>query len=457
MRLPAHFHGTAVLLACAASQPVSAPAGLASPERPDPVAAVAQAERLASRELWPGWDPRDTPVAIFDGERTLLFRHPSPPPEFQPDADHPGVWSRSGRHAAVTSNSSAEIGGVRTATVLAETAASSLGLASTILHESFHVHQHKRHPQWLANEVDLFTFPVDDPDLLALRRQETEALRRALAAKDQRATACWAQVALRNRGARFNLMGSSSATYERLNELNEGLATYIEHLALDLPDSLALPAGEYAPEAVRDRSYASGTALALLLDRARPGWKREISESDTLVLDALLTSSAQIAEAPLTACGFAPDEVDAIEARAGRDVDALHARRAARRSAFLAAPGWQLTILPQGSPLFPQEFDPLNVHQVAPGEVLHSRFVTLARPGSSIEILDRAAITKAAGAHPLFNGVLAVIVTGLPDEPRLSEREDVLIVAADGVRAELRNASVDRSGTAITIRLRPAQ
>ncbi|MCG8606567.1 hypothetical protein MJD09_16490, partial [bacterium] len=73
-------------------------------------------ERLASnRLLWPNYDPLSIPLAIFDGSNTYLFRHPNPPEGFQ-KADRASVFS--GRHPAVTANTSAEIGGVLSATLL---------------------------------------------------------------------------------------------------------------------------------------------------------------------------------------------------------------------------------------------------------------------------------------------------------------------------------------------------
>lgn len=45
-----------------------------------------EVERISGEiTLWPGFDPRSFPLAVFDGERTYLFRHPAPPPEFIAD------------------------------------------------------------------------------------------------------------------------------------------------------------------------------------------------------------------------------------------------------------------------------------------------------------------------------------------------------------------------------------
>ncbi|MBW3551137.1 MAG: hypothetical protein KY442_10090, partial [Proteobacteria bacterium] len=65
--------------------------------------------------------------------------------------------------------------------------------AGTLIHEAFHVHQRTNHAGWSANEVELFTYPADDASLLVLRRTETEALRRAIAAPSAQAATCWAR------------------------------------------------------------------------------------------------------------------------------------------------------------------------------------------------------------------------------------------------------------------------
>src|SRR5262252_4542792 len=94
------------------------------PPGPDAVAVDAEFERIAARPLWPGFDPRAVPLEIFDGNRTVLFRHPAPPPEFLPVDAHPGVFAVAGRHPAVTANSSVPLGATATATGLFDGSAS---------------------------------------------------------------------------------------------------------------------------------------------------------------------------------------------------------------------------------------------------------------------------------------------------------------------------------------------
>jgi hypothetical protein len=147
-------------------------------------------------------------------------------------------------------------------------------------------------------------------------------------------------------------------------------------------------------------------------------------------------------------------ERGAIERRARDDVSALQARLAAERRALLERPGWTVVIVAGGSPLWPQGFDPLNVRMVAPGEVLHRRMLRLGNGDGSLEVLDVPALTEAAGAHPLFSGVRRVTLAGLGADP-VEVADGVVRLAAPGVRAEFRGASVVRGDAALEVRLRP--
>lgn len=132
------------------------------------LAVVTEADRLAEAELWPGFDPTTTAVAIYTGEATLLFRHPAPPDGFEELAGHPGTWTYPGRHPAMVANTSTDLGGVQTATIILEAGARSVGSAGGLLtHELFHVFQRERHPEWSVNEAALFTYPVDAVEPLA--------------------------------------------------------------------------------------------------------------------------------------------------------------------------------------------------------------------------------------------------------------------------------------------------
>ena len=114
---------------------------------------------------------------------------------------------------------------------------------------------------------------------------------------------------------------------------------------------------------------------------------------------------------------------------------------ASSREAFLARPGLTLVVTAGAEPLWPQGFDPLNVRVVSPSEVLHTRFVRLGNRSGSIEVVGDSALTVAAGAHPLFNGVRSITLTGLPGDFDIRVAGDTVAVDSGRVRAVLRGAA----------------
>ena len=428
------------LLAVLASLPLqAAPATAAS--------ILAEFDRLAVQPLWPNFAPGKTPLEIYDGERTILVRHPSPPPEFKKEGD---LWVFAGRHPSVKANTSIELGGVQTATleIDSRSARDSRAWASIVIHETFHVFQRERHPKWSGNEAELFLYPMEDAGPLAARRLETEAFRRALAAKELKEAACWTRRALDERRDRFSKLPAGAVGYERGTELNEGLANFVEDLSLGNTQGPDLPASEYAAGDVRSRAYSIGFAQAALLDRFDPAWRQTLEGGQATSLDELLARA--VAGKPGTACGFKPEEIAAASEHAKTDVLRLAQTRRESREAFLGRSGWKLEIT-TAKPFMPQGFDPLNVSLVAKGEILHRRFVKLGNDDSTLEVLGREALTQAAGEHPLFNGIREIQVTGLPAEPKVTQEGEFVVIAAEGVTARLKGAKVEKGERALKV------
>lgn len=414
-------------------------------------------QRLGAMDLWPRWDPRRTPVMIYDGANTSVFNHPSPGPEFTSLSSRQGVWLMAGRHPAVTANSSAKLGGIETATVLLQGSRASPTVAATlVIHEAFHVFERERHPAWSGNEVELFTFPVTDTTVVTAQRLEAEALRRSLGAADIDQSACWASTAMRIRQQRFATMSAGAAGYERGTELNEGLASYVEKRALEVSDSAVLTRVSFPPQNVRQRSYAVGLAIARLLDRFSPEWRATLESNDSASLDALL-SRALVARllGAATPCEFTRSERDSLHRAVWVDVDSLRANRELARMRFLSQRGWTVVVSTASGPLFPQGFDPLNVTMLNEGEVLHTRFVKLGNDRGSLEVLDRPTLTSPAGAHPMFNGLRTATVAGLPADLRIEKTPTGIRARAPGFQLDLRNARADTCGKVITIGLLP--
>src|SRR5690606_13810956 len=159
-------------------------------------------------------------------------------------------------------------------------------------------------------------------------------------------------------------------------ELNEGLASYVEGRAVGRPDAAAFPDADFGPAEFRQRGYATGAALARLLDRFDPEWKASLERNDSTALDALLERALERRPATAdAACAFTAAERDRASAVAAEDVATLRAALVRQRSEFLEQPGWRLVVVAADNPLFPQGFDPLNLRLVGGGEVLHTRWL----------------------------------------------------------------------------------
>lgn len=416
----------------------------------DPLAVLAEFDRLASRSLWPGFNPRRVPVVLYGGNRTLLYRHPNPPPEFTELHDRQGLYAFPGQHPAMRANTSIELGGVQTATLILKEERSTIELAAVLIHEAFHVFQRERHPNWSANEVELFTYPIEDIELLQLCQLEMEALRRALKASKTEVAAVWAATALELRRKRFSKMSEGSVAYERGTELFEGLAQYIEALAVGMPQGLVIIGRDFAADEIRSRCYATGQALALLLDRFDPAWKDKLEVGLAWFLDELLT--AMLRQMGVQPARFLRPEEEIALSQANKDVQDMQAKRTALREDFLSQPGWQVIVIAnEKEPLWPQGFDPMNVHRLGGGEVLHTRWLKLKNSVVTLEVLNKRCLTEAAGAHPLFDGVRRVAITGITPELTVKEKDDEISVSAEGLSIESRMGRIERLSEYIII------
>ena len=426
--------------------------------RPSPalLALLAEFDRMAALPLWPGFEPRRTPLAIYDGTHTWLVRHPSPPDGYLPVRGRSDIVVAGGRQAEVTSNSSATIGGVPTATVMPSPPGSDARhRAGVAIHEAFHVFQRARHQAWQANEVDFFTYPHTDAANLAGRRREYALLRLALATRDSAGAACHAFIALLERDTRYRTLGAAGVAYERLGELNEGLATYVQMRAIGASDAEAVPDSTLPPDGVRAQLYLGGPAWGRLLDRFARGWRDTLERRDSLTLDGLLMRALLRTSTERPNCGLGAARWAAIDSAAARDAAGLVRSLAADGERFLARAGWRIVIDASRSPIFPAGFDPLNVRRVSERNVLHTRFVELANGQGRLHVVGRGALTESAGAHPMFSGARTVTIAGLDAEPVVRDSAGTTLVTADGVTARFARATVAREGQVVRVTLAP--
>ncbi|MEJ2679575.1 MAG: hypothetical protein P8174_10940 [Gemmatimonadota bacterium] len=426
----------------------------------DAIAIMDTLDALPTNGLWPGFKPDSVPAAIFDGEHTYLFRHPAPPANFKPLAGRPDVRVTPGLDAAVRANSFASVNGVLTAVVMLNLLSdypTARDRAGVVLHESFHVFERRAHPDWGANEFDLFVYPVSAARPLALRRLENRALRNALAAATPEKRAAWAAAAMQIRQERFAALPPSAAAYERGTELMEGLAQWIQHRATGtLTGAAPLPDTGYAPADVRLRAYATSLAIARLLDALVPGWQDGVDNGRTASLDQALAAGLHQRFPDVKPADWRGGLPAALR-RATAQTTALVARRDSIRRAFMTRPGWRIEVLAaEGHPLRLRGMDPMNITRLAGNELLHTRWLRLGTPHDTLEVLDGSALTDGAGTHPLADGIRSATATGL-EQPTIDRTDQVVTVTAPGFKGSFTGAHVNMDRQAQVVRIRLAQ
>jgi len=413
---------------------------------------VLEKERaLVLDRLWPEFEPLDIAVALFDGNKTILARHPNPPGEFSPLPDHEGLFFCPGRHPQVVANTTAVINDHRTATLLLNPDPCLKELAAIVVHESFHVFQWQGHKDWLADEAVTFTYPVEDVSGLVYRRLEARALYKAICSEDDAQALAWAKGAMELRKKRFTRLTEDQRAYDRGFELLEGTAYYVEYQSLGRASTRL--AEEIEASDVRSRNYATGQALCVLLDRFSPEWKKQLNQGPKKNLDEfLLEVICKMKVSP-----HLPDEalMAEMQKKAATDIQEIIMARQAERKTFTNAEGWTLVIeVDNPDNLFwPSGFDPMNVTRLSEKEVLHTRMLHLSGQAGSFEAMDQTSLTVAKGPHPLYNGVIKIMVTGIEKEPDIEETKNKLLISTPKTKTCILNAEVERAERKVTVRL----
>jgi hypothetical protein len=427
------------------------------------VFAVVRALDAASRGVWPGFDPSTIPVALYDGENTILLRHPSPPPEFSPMPGRLGVLVAKGRYPGVAGNSTREIGGVRTATVIARPAQPVEGAILATVEEVFHVFWLARHPSFRPNELSRYAYPVKDVDNLRRLLAEDEALARALEAKPTGDAARWVVAALEIRRERIPSLTEDVRSFETALEMMEGTANYVARVAVGEPPARTaerLRASRPA-ESIRWRFYDTGAALCLLLDRLSPGWQERSEQQPALTIVDIMDTALRTHRAE--AATFSGTDTAGFATRAAADIKDLSGRQQRIRSEILERRGPRVVVeVAEGAePFRVQRFDPINLMVLDAGEIAHANFLSLWVPQGTVELTNpdfvgnsfggTVGLTSAAGRHPLSDGVRRVTIAGIDGVPKVGRDAESVIVEAPGVRLALRGAEVRVDGELIRI------
>ncbi len=339
------------------------------------------------------------------GRRSSL-RHPAPPPDFTHGPGQPGVVTMAGRHPAVVANSTREIAGVRTATVIAPPTQPLDNILLAYVEEVFHVFWLRRHANFRPNEMVRYGYPVSDAWNRERLLAEDEALARALDAVALPEAAAWGRAALRIRRERLGERSADEQAFEKALEMMEGTANYVARAAVGQPPSataVRLRSSRQA-DAIRWRFYDSGAALCFLLERFQPDWKSRLdAQPDMTVADLLDTAITRTGE---QLAAFSAAESSGFERRAATDIAELAARQRQVRDDLLgrAGPRIVIEIADGDEPLRMTRFDPINLLVLGAREVAHANYLTFTRarqhdradePGVCARILRRHGRTRA--------------------------------------------------------------
>jgi hypothetical protein len=417
-------------------------------------------------DVWPGYRPDTIPfLYVIPGRGTLLLNWPDTLPSgFAPVPDVPRAGWRavSDRSAASTG---VRLSGRATAQVVVQSLAPE-DVVGVSAHEAFHVFERAsvREGRKFGRGENAFyvsQYPAFDTANEADFALEGRILKAAVETRSAPQARRLAQQFLAVRGARQRRLGAQLAEFESMAELNEGLAQYVQTRASApaLVSELALldHITDNGNLSLRRRFYATGTALARLLDRlVGPAWKTGLVNDDLTLQDALAR-----------AAGGAGDEVVArreaerrfdrarLLALADSAVGALRARRQRQTDSLMARPGLKVEIVGRVGSC---GFDPQNMLQAGGGVVLHTRW---------LHICDGARLDGEFNTPVVESGDTLTAVIGAATEVRVSVRGAPLalgdggrVAGAEEVRIEspgltlrVARADLERAGSVLRLRI----
>jgi hypothetical protein len=363
----------------------------------------------------------------------------------------------------VTGNSTREIGGVRTATVIATPAQPVERTMLAVVEEVFHVFWLARHPSFRPNEMARYAYPVDEADNLRALLAEDEALARALEAQSADDAADWAAAALAIRRERVPRLAEDVRAYETSLEMMEGTANYVARVSVGEPASRTVERlrAPRPAEDIRWRFYDTGAALCLLLNRLSPGWQERSDRQPALTIVELMDEALRGRDA--AAAAFSEADTAAFKARAAASTADLGGRRRRLRSELLERQGSRVVIevMPGAEPFRVQRFDPINLMVLDAGAIAHANYLSLSVPQGTVELTNpgfargsfggTVSVTEAAGRHPLSDGVRRLTIAGIEGAPKVGGDEGTVSVEAPGVRLTLRGSDVRVEGELIRI------
>jgi hypothetical protein len=430
--------------------------------------------------VWPGFRPDTVPtlyVIAHRGKVLVQWRH-AWPAGFEPVPGVPGVGTAGSGPVSLPSG--------RFIAFMSVDSTMSPGLVvGTAIHEAFHSYERsvmqegRTFGAW-ENAMLVGTYPVFDVENEAAFALEGRRLRQALGAPTAAEARRVAREFLALRESRQRVLDSEFTEFERLAELNEGLAQYA--LLRGLAELGRLEGGGWADAArheaavesslldsllhlgqrsVRRRFYATGSAMALLLDRlSGADWKRQLMEENLDLQETLahVTGFNSLGQAPTAA-----DRLDLarVTSEAARAVARLKATRRGQADSILGST-FRLVIDPRA--LGPGGlqwcgFDPQNTLQTGDGRTLHLRFLRVCAGTLATGEFDRAVVQEDE------SGVLRLGLTDSLEAGSAAGQVDLvearpvevrgLVLESSGVRLEAVRARLTRRGPEVVVELLP--
>ncbi|UCF37901.1 MAG: hypothetical protein JSU96_03270 [Acidobacteriota bacterium] len=433
----------------------------------DPFAVVAAFDRAAQLQGWPGFDATAYPIAIYDGERTLLLRHPNPPAEFLLLPGHEGVRVSPGKHSAMRWNSNADIGGVPTATLLLtiEPGRTVDYEAHILFHEVFHLFSRPLHPTWSPNEIWRYNYPVDDLENYRQLLLEEEALAKAMESESDSDGVSWAAAALTIRLDRQARLSQEHRSYETALELQEGTAVYMGRSMLGVASETERLREDRGPAGIRWRFYETGAAISVILDRLAPSWKEDLDARPEVTFTQLLSTALAAMDAdPAT---FSNEVRTRIEERAITALNKLSAEREQLYDDFLQRRNRVIIRLADEEDHFSfDRFDPMAVEILDQGEALQAHLLTSSHPRGEVSFenprfLPRSlegviALTSPVGQHPFLGGYRRIAFSGFSDKPVVERNGIAVNVKADGLFVSFSGATIESTDHELIITVLPS-
>ena len=447
--------------------------------------------RTRGESIWPGFRPDTIPLAlVLPGRGSFLFNwRGALPGGYLPLKGISGAGWRDER-ALGAASTAVELQGKSVAQVVVGSL-DPAELLPTAFHEAFHAFERasvrpNRKFGRGENSFYVSSYPVFALSNEALFRLEGRLLSAALAAPTAARRRELAREFVAVRRARHRELAVEFAEFDRMSELNEGLAEYALVRALELlRDDRVAPAAwrssarhqldrrverlarltEDVAQSFRLRFYSTGPAQAQLLDAlAEPGWKSRLVAQDQYLDDALAQAAGDEAGAA-GAVARAAAAFDTSEARrqASAGIARLQALRRAQVDSLLAQPGVLLELVASALPgkdFGFCAFDPQNHLQVSATMQVQTRWW---RPCAGAALTSEFNVPSVHdGANGTVRAVIgpdsAVTLTvggktlHLEQGQTLADAEDVRL---DSPRAtvQARKATLTREGR--TLRITP--